>query len=375
MGSRAGANLVCRALSAAVSWLAGATGRPGGRGSFRGLHRPAAGSGATSAHSGHPSLAVPGPSGAGTGAHSAQFPHPDRGAMGRSLLDHARAAGSLAGTRDGPLRPTQVRAWASPVGQESRVSHELFNFVGVNATRVRPYYITGMSGNTGVSIVGAHPCGRPGISSLQPSPWQFIAQYLQNQHGIPKAEEAVAFAYGLLVGLFDQGFACEGAHQQQQRGARQVEVGYHGIDHLETIAGRDKQASRAVTGFDFAIMETGSALQHAHRRRAYRDHAPACPARLIDQRGGRRVQVNLFAVHLMLAEILNLDGAKGVQSHMQRHKTHAHSLPAQFIQQVRREMEPGGGRGSRATYARIDRLVAFGVLQRLMYIRWQRHTA
>ena len=132
MGSRAGANLVCVAPGPGVSWLAGATGRPGGRGPLRCLHRPVGGSGAASAAAGHRSLAVFGPTGTRARSHSAQFAHPDRGAVGGPVLDHARATGSRAATRDGPLCSAQVCARASVLGQESRVRDALFDFVGVN---------------------------------------------------------------------------------------------------------------------------------------------------------------------------------------------------------------------------------------------------
>src|SRR5713101_1692535 len=110
MGSRASAAVVWLALSPAVSWLAGATGRPGGRGPVRCLHRLAGGSGAASVAAGHRSLAVSGPTGARAGSYSAQFAHPGAGALGGPVLDHARTAGSLTATRDGPLCSAQVRA-------------------------------------------------------------------------------------------------------------------------------------------------------------------------------------------------------------------------------------------------------------------------
>src|SRR5207247_2450787 len=123
VGSGAGANLVCLAPGAGVSWLADATGRPGGRRAVRCLDRLASGSSAAAAHAGHRSLACSGTPGACTGSHSAQHAPADAGAVGGPVLDLARTTGSFAATRDRPLRPAQVCAWASAFGQESGVSH------------------------------------------------------------------------------------------------------------------------------------------------------------------------------------------------------------------------------------------------------------
>src|SRR5207253_1663723 len=103
-----------------------------------GLYRPANRSGAAAAAARHRSLAISGPTGAGTGSDSAQFARPDRGALGGPLLDHAGTTGGHATTRGGPLCSAQVCAWAADLGQESRVSQALFDFVGVNDPRGRP---------------------------------------------------------------------------------------------------------------------------------------------------------------------------------------------------------------------------------------------
>ena len=44
-----------------------------------------------------------------------------------------------------------------------------------------------------------------------------VALLLQNEHRVPEAIKAVAFANGFLIGFLDQRFAGECAHEQQQR--------------------------------------------------------------------------------------------------------------------------------------------------------------
>src|SRR5262245_66052287 len=58
-----------------------------------------------------------------------------------------------------------------------------------------------------------------------------------NQHGVAVAEEAIAFQNGGGVGSLQQFYAGEGADQEQQRRARQVEVRDQCIDDAEVIRG------------------------------------------------------------------------------------------------------------------------------------------
>ena len=50
-----------------------------------------------------------------------------------------------------------------------------------------------------------------------------------------------------------------------------------------------------------------------------------------------------------------------------------HALDVELREELRREVQPGGRRGGRAALARIDRLVALRVAERLGDVRRQRH--
>src|SRR5579884_3273852 len=136
----------------------------------------------------------------------------------------------------------------------------------------------------------------------------------EQQHGVAEAEEAVTFAYGLLIGFLDQGLSGEGADEQQQGGARQVEIGNHGIHHLEMEARRNEEPRIAMIRLELAArvhaLHSSHALQRAHRGCTDGDDATASLARLVNQFSRWRIQIDLFAVHLMLAHILYLDGAE-----------------------------------------------------------------
>src|SRR5579859_5625316 len=87
---------------------------------------------------------------------------------------------------------------------------------------------------------------------------------LEDEHGVAEAEEAVVLAHSLLIGTFHQLFAHKGGYEQQQGGARQMEVGNHGIHSLIAIARCDEEARVALVGLDLAAMQACHALQHAY---------------------------------------------------------------------------------------------------------------
>src|SRR5258708_20237324 len=157
------------------------------------------------------------------------------------------------------------------------------------------------------------------------------AQRLQNQHRIAKTIKAVTLAYGFLIRLLNQCLASERAHKQQQRGARQVKISNHRIYRLEGIAGLDKQTWSPIIGLYTSLVKTRNALQHSHCRRADGNDAATRTASLINQLGRRSIQVNLFAVHLMLANILTFNRPERIESHLQAPPTTSHPLLSYFL--------------------------------------------
>lgn len=72
--------------------------------------------------------------------------------------------------------------------------------------------------------------GKVWLGSGQPDRPQDVSK---DQHGVTEGVEAVALAFGDLVGVEDRFSAGEGAHQHQQSRAGQVEIGDQRIDGLE----------------------------------------------------------------------------------------------------------------------------------------------
>src|SRR5258708_7783880 len=151
------------------------------------------------------------------------------------------------------------------------------------------------------------------------------------QHCVTKTVEAISFLYRFLICLLDQSFACKGAHQQQQRRARQVKIGNHDIYNAKAVARCNEQPCAPMEWLNSISVKPCHALQHTHRGCAYRDDPPTGQSRLIDQFSCRSIQVDLLAVHLMFADVLVLHGSKGVQPHVQRHEADAHYQLAQLL--------------------------------------------
>ena len=63
---------------------------------------------------------------------------------------------------------------------------------------------------------------------------------LKNQHGVAVGEEAVFFRHGLLVGFHHKLVAAERRHHHEHGALRGVEVGDHGVGHLEAVGRVDE---------------------------------------------------------------------------------------------------------------------------------------
>ena len=87
--------------------------------------------------------------------------------------------------------------------------------------------------------------------------------------------------------------------------------------------------------------------------------AQACSAHLV-----------ALAVELVLRQICNCHRPEGVEADVQ-----GDSLEVEALEQLRREVQAGGRRRSRALVSRVDGLVALRILQRLGNVRRQRRLA
>ena len=106
-----------------------------------------------------------------------------------------------------------------------------------------------------------------------------------------------------------------------------MEVSDHGIHYLIAIAGCDKEACMA-----FIWLQSGLSYRLATLSSTRTEVVPTAMTRppaarvVVDQFSGWCIQLDLFAMHLMLADILTLNGTECVQAHMQCDEADAHAL-------------------------------------------------
>src|SRR6266852_1399270 len=116
------------------------------------------------------------------------------------------------------------------------------------------------------------------------------------EHAVAVGVETITLFDGVVVGAQDSSFAGEGAHQHEQRGLRQMEVGKHPFYYLEVIAWINENVGFARFCFDAPRTVLGRIFQSADRGSTDGDDAASVVHSLIDLRscvGGDRVRLGM----------------------------------------------------------------------------------
>ena len=104
----------------------------------------------------------------------------------------------------------------------------------------------------------------------------------RDHHRVAIGVEPVSLGDRVLVRRQDRVVARERAHQHEQRGAGEVEVGDQAVHHAEPVSRRDQELGLAAARANHAVA-VGRALQCPHDRRA---DGPDPPAGSADRRSG-----------------------------------------------------------------------------------------
>ena len=134
----------------------------------------------------------------------------------------------------------------------------------------------------------------------------------------------------------------ERAHQHDERRLRQVEIRDKRIHHLEAVARIDVNI-RPAAGRGHGTVLPRPALDGAAGGRADADHTPAVCLRAVDQI--RRLLRNgaVFAVHIVLLDLVLLDRSERAEPDVQRHIADADALGSDPLQKLRREVQTRRG--------------------------------
>ena len=190
-------------------------------------------------------------------------------------------------------------------------------------------------------------------------------QALLDEHAVAIGIEAVALGDGVAISVEHVFFSAQGAHQHEQRGLWQVEVGEQRAYDLKFVGGIDKEIGFCRAGANFTRPLLGGVFQGSDRRRTDRDHSPVLCPRARDLFCGFGRDRTWLRVQLVVFDFLDSDGLEGAKADVQRNLRRFDVALAKSRKNLRCEVQTGGRRGHRSALPGVDRLVAVAVVRRV----------
>ena len=153
-----------------------------------------------------------------------------------------------------------------------------------------------------------------------------------------------------------------------------MEVGDEGVDGLELVARIDKNGGFAGFGGEFGVaLEVG--FERADRGGADGEDFMPGGADGVEGGGGGFGDVIFFGVHLVILDVVDLDGAEGPKADMEGDFDDMDTFLLDLVEEFWGEMKAGGGGGSGAEFVGVDGLIVGLVLELLMDVGRERHGA
>ena len=169
------------------------------------------------------------------------------------------------------------------------------------------------------------------------------------EHAVSVGVEAVAIGDCVFVGAEDVLASTEGAYQHEQGGLRQVEVGQHRFDHFKFEAyfmiWVDEKVGRGGAGDDCSFADANGMFERANRCGADGDYSAAGAEREIDGRGGAYRNGIRLGVEFVILDAIDPDRLESSQADVQRDIGSLDAALTNSVENLRSEMETGGGRG------------------------------
>ena len=156
----------------------------------------------------------------------------------------------------------------------------------------------------------------------------------------------------MRVGAANRFAARKGAHQDQQRGLGQVEVGEQPVHHPEAVARGDEQIRLATAS------HAAAGLQCPQRRGADGHHWPSLGLGAGDGLRCLGRQRVALTVHVVLRQVFGAHRQEGARTHMQRQVCAFDAARSQRRQQRLIKVQAGRGGGHRARLAGEHGLIA-----------------
>ncbi len=170
----------------------------------------------------------------------------------------------------------------------------------------------------------------------------------------------------MFVGGQDVFASAEGTYQHQQRRLRQVEVCQHRLDHFkfETCCGIriNKKVGRCWACDDCSGAYSNRMFEGANRCGANGNYPAPAAEREIDGRGGAGGDGVGLGVELVILDAIDADRLESSQADVQRDPGGLDAALTDSVENLRGEVETGGGRGYRSPLLGIDGLIAIAIV-------------
>ena len=135
--------------------------------------------------------------------------------------------------------------------------------------------------------------------------------------------------------------ARKGAHEHYKSALGQVEVGDKAVDALKLISGVDEDIRPAVV-LAYAASESRHGFKGAAAGGADGEYPASARFCLVDYRSGLGGQMIMLRVHMMLLDVIRLDGAEGAEADMERDKAYPDAFFFDLFKQLGGEMPAVG---------------------------------
>jgi len=192
----------------------------------------------------------------------------------------------------------------------------------------------------------------------------------ENQHAIAVGEEAVSFAYSVVVRGQDEFSSGKGTDQHEQGGLGKMEVRQKAADDAELISGTEEDGGLAGVRmkaysrvrFKAALFGYLSAvLQCAGGRGSGSDDAALFAERLVDRLGGSRGQRVVLGVEVDIFDIFSADRLEGPKTDVECDGFDLNAVRTELIEDLRSEMKSRSRSRGRAGLVRKDCLIPFAI--------------
>ncbi len=190
---------------------------------------------------------------------------------------------------------------------------------------------------------------------------KYTNNFLKNQHRVAVSAESVPLLLGDTVCVHHAFVTAERRHHHELRRVGQVEIRHHRVGDGEIIGVEDELVGPALHRFYHAARRYGG-LHRAHHRSAYGHHLAPVALGRVDALGTLLRHEELLRIHLMLRQILHVDGAEIAQTRVQGDEGRVDALDLHAFEQVLREVHTRRGGGHRALARGEYGLVTLGVL-------------